>query len=151
EFARDMLASDGICGEPLWPYVNTAVTPVSGKTATDPSARATAAAQQGKVSASTHAKNPAGAAALLYQLLQSGRPVAICLPVFQDPATGVYNWTTNVGWAYGRVLNPPPGSVANAGHCVCVTGFVPDQNEPNGGYFIVRNSWDTAWGRLAPA
>jgi hypothetical protein len=80
--------------------------------------------------------------------------VAVSLPVFVDPMTaanGPNNWTTPIGWLYGRVLNPPPRSIVVGGHCVCVTGFAPDQNEPNGGHFIIRNSWATAWGSQAPA
>ena len=34
---------------------------------------------------------------------------------------------------------------------MCVTGFEPDNLEPTGGYFIVRNSWGTSWASGAPA
>jgi Papain family cysteine protease len=147
-FARDMLQSDGICRENLWPYTTTVINPVSGP---GPSANARADAANHKLTAGTYISKPSGAAVLVLQLLQHGRPVAISLPVFSDPTVpnGPINWATSVGWAYGRVLNPPPKSVVTGGHCVCVTGFVPDPAEPNGGYFIVRNSWDTQWATLA--
>ncbi|GAB2176675.1 hypothetical protein DLREEDagr8_22330 [Dongia sp. agr-C8] len=150
EYARDMLAQDGICTEPLCPYVGTPVVPVSGAI---PSAAAKADAAARKITATTWAQTPANAASGLLQLLQRGRPVGICLPVFGDPSTpnGPTNWTTNVGWAYGRVLNPPPTAQVVGGHCVCVTGFAPDPNEPFGGYFIIRNSWSIAWANRAPA
>ena len=49
----------------------------------------------------------------------------------------------------GRVLDPPPGSIANDGHAVCVTGFAPDPGEPAGGYFVIRNSRVTPDGACA--
>jgi hypothetical protein len=66
-------------------------------------------------------------------------------------AAGPSNWTTAVGLSYGRVLNPPARSVVSGGHCVCVTGFVPDPTEEVGGHFIIRNSWGTIWGASLPA
>jgi hypothetical protein len=106
-----------------------------------------------KITAATYQRRPSGAAALVLQLLGAGRPVAVSLPVFRDPAvpSGPINWATPVAWAYGRILNPPARSVVAGGHCVCVTGFVPDASEPNGGYFILRNSWGADWANLAPA
>lgn len=79
--------------------------------------------------------------------------MAITLPVYRDPLRPPHetNWTTTVGWAYGRVLNPSTHASVIGGHCVCVTGFVPDQTEPNGGHFLIRNSWGTTWGAQAPS
>ncbi len=152
-FAGAALQSHGICHEARWPYVQTRVNPISGATAADPSAAAISDAAAHRMTPGTYNGSPTGAAATVLQLLAAGRPVAICLPVFGDPAVpnGPTNWSTNVGWAYGRVINPPPTSVVVGGHCVCVMGFAPDAAEPHGGYFIIRNSWDTAWGHLAPA
>lgn len=151
QFARDMLQQDGICHENLCSYVSQLIpsTPVSGAA---PSAAAKADAALHKMTAATYQRRPGGAAALVLQLLGKGRPVAVSLPVFKDPTipNGPINWATAVGWAYGRVLNPPVRSVVDGGHCVCITGFVPDINEPNGGYFILRNSWGTLWANLAP-
>ena len=56
-----------------------------------------------------------------------------------------------IRWAYGRVLNPPATSVVSDGHSVCVVGFQPDDTEPNGGFFIFRNSWDVSWAYAAPS
>jgi C1A family cysteine protease len=153
QFARDALANPGVCHEALWPYVTVPVTPISGATATDPSAAAVADATTHVFAPTAYMKTPVGTAAALLALLTAGRPVAICMPVFGDPAgpNGSNNWSTAVGWQYGRVLNPPPTSVVVGGHCVCVVGFVPDTTEPAGGYFIIRNSWDTSWGWAAPA
>jgi hypothetical protein len=150
QFSRDMLMSDGICHESFHPYVGTVVSPISGP---PPSTSAIADAASHKFTPTTYIRRPSGAAALVWQLLGHGRLVAISLPVFRDPAVpnGPINWATPVGWAYGRVLNPPIRSVVVGGHCVCVTGFVPDTLEPGGGYFIIRNSWGTQWANLAPA
>jgi len=150
QFARDMLQSDGICHANLCPYVGTSITPVSGP---NPSPAAIADAANHKFTPTTYIRRPSGAALLVQQLLTHGRPVALSLPVFKDPAVqnGPINWATPVGWAYGRILNPPTSSVVAGGHCICVTGFTPDNSEPNGGYFIIRNSWGTQWANLAPS
>jgi hypothetical protein len=78
--------------------------------------------------------------------------VVITVPVFQDPAFehGPNTWTTNVGWSYGVVIDPPPRSIVVGGHAVCVVGFDPDGSEELGGYFIVRNSWGVTWALNAP-
>ena len=94
---------------------------------------------------------PGGRAGLLYDLLAKG-PVAVTLPVSQDPLSPglATNWTSEVAQDFGFVLNPVPFSQISSGHAVCLTGFAPDPREPLGGYFIVRASWGTDWGRLLP-
>jgi hypothetical protein len=84
-------------------------------------------------------------------LLGKNRPVAVTLPVFKDPLGRTDNWNTRVARTYGRVINPPPTSLAVGGHAVCVTGFRPDAAEPHGGYFVFRNSWGVSWASTAPA
>jgi hypothetical protein len=154
QFARDALASDGICGESDWRYVNALVNPVSGATAAAPTAQARTNASANRLTAGTYVRSPGGAAALALRLMQNNRrPLGISLPVFADPSnrSGPTNWTTAVGWSYGRVLNPPPTSIVVGGHCVCLTGFIPSPDEPAGGHFIIRNSWDVAWGSANPS
>ncbi|MBC7986667.1 MAG: C1 family peptidase [Sphingomonadaceae bacterium] len=153
EFARDALASHGVCLEDEWPYINSEVQPVSGQTTAEPTAAARASASGRRLHAGIYYRDPSSTAHLVRDALSDqGRPVAISLPVFQDPLTsrGPTNWTTAVGWLYGTVLNPPPTSVVVGGHCVCITGFVADPAESAGGYFIIRNSWGTDWGRDNP-
>lgn len=53
-----------------------------------------------------------------------------------------------IGLDHGVVLNPPPTATVVGGHAVCVTGFVPNPAEPNGGHFVIRNSWGSGWGTL---
>lgn len=149
EFARAALQSHGICAEADWRYVEVAVNPISGALPGRPGATALANAAGSRMLGAFHARSPGAAAATALSLLRDNlRPVAICLPVFVDPLTpdGATNWTTPVGWSYGTVINPPPTSKVKSGHCVCITGFVPDASEPQGGYFIIRNSWDRDWG-----
>jgi len=92
-------------------------------------------------------------AQMIVDVLRRGKVVVVSMPVFRDPLLpdGPTNWTTNVGWAYGRVLNPPPLSVVIGGHAVCVVGFVPDSEENGGGYFIFRNSWGAIWAGQTPS
>lgn len=153
DFARDALSNEGICLEHEWPYVNAVVAPVSGATASEPPAAARASALGRQTGHTLYERSPANAAEIVLDALRTEqRPVAICLPVLQDPLTpdGPTNWTTPVGWLYGTVINPPPTAVVVGGHCVCITGFVADAAEPAGGYFIIRNSWGTAWGSENP-
>lgn len=154
-FARDALAQAGICNEADWPYVTTFVpSNVSQGGNGNPTSAALAHAATNQPAARSYQEFTApgtGAAAVL-QELQNGRPVAVTLPVFSDdPTATINNWTTAVGWAYGRVLNPPATSTATAGHAVCIVGYEPDPDEPLGGYFVFRNSWDTTWATRAPS
>jgi hypothetical protein len=151
QFAEAMLHAYGICREATDPYVGPGpITPVSGA---PPSAQAVAEASHFVVNPATYIRSPGAAAAKIVTLLQNGRPVAASFPVFTDPTTptGPTNWTTPVAWSYGRVFDPPLQSVASAGHCVCITGFVPDATEPNGGYFTFRNSWSAVWSSASPS
>lgn len=151
QFAQAMLHTHGICREGTDPYVGPGpITPVSGA---PPSAPALAEALRFLVNPTTYNRSPGAAAAKTLSLLQNGRPVAASFPVFTDPTTpgGPTNWTTPVAWSYGRVFDPPLQAVVSAGHCVCITGFVPDSVEPSGGYFIFRNSWSPAWSSASPA
>ncbi len=155
QFARDALQSRGICTAQYWAYVARVVSPISGDTTNDPSgtAQADAAAHTFNFPPGLHIRRPSGAAAMVIQHLQNGRPVAISLPVYRDPVAppNENNWTTPVGWAYGRVFNPPQKASVIGGHCVCITGFLPDPSEPNGGHFVIRNSWGPQWGAQVPS
>lgn len=155
EFAFESLRSAGVCLEATWPYNPVLIpTNISHAGMGAPPPHAAAEASNLAVVASTQRYISAGAGnaqPLLKLLRDTGRPIAICLPVFSDPSfLQADNWTTNAGWLWGVVLDPPPTSVVIGGHCVCVTGFVPDASEPLGGYFVIRNSWSTEWGTQLP-
>lgn len=143
-FAGNALAVDGQCTEVLWPYQNAAVPPggVVGGPAPPGPACADAAT---RTTPSTH--QGGGTAAAIHASIAAGRPAAVSLPVFASASNPHrHNWNSAVGVSRGVVLNPPPTASVTGGHAVCVTGFVPNQTEPNGGYFVIRNSWGTAWG-----
>ncbi len=46
----------------------------------------------------------------------------------------------------GGIYRRSSGSY-EGGHCVTITGYVDNESVAGGGYFIVRNSWGTGWGR----
>ena len=85
-------------------------------------------------------------AARILGFLQMNRPVAMGVPLFQHPS-GLSNWTLPSAMSSGIVLCPQDANAPvlegprSDGHVVCVTGFLPDPNEPMGGWFVFRNSW----------
>lgn len=156
EYARDALVLTGICTEAAMPYSPVQVPDDPGHAKTRPPIAAAYDDAAGRLhAAAIHERigDQAGAVARTLRdlLAENRRPVAISLPVFADPLVSRHdNWNTRAGLLYGMVLDPPPGAVTAGGHAVCVTGFAPDAREPNGGYFVVRNSWSITWGqRLA--
>jgi hypothetical protein len=156
EFAQDALDQHGTCLTQLWQYNGHSLPGnISHGTANDPSSAAQADAPNWRVLAAQYARSigfGGNAAVVLNALQTSGRPVAISVPVFADPTLPAGdNWNTATALAYGRVLDPPPTSIAITGHAVCVTGYVPDSSEPCGGWFIFRNSWGSIWGTALPA
>jgi len=62
-------------------------------------------------------------------------PVVVAMEVTDDFA---YNYTGGV-YVYNGDLSGP-------NHAVCIVGWKDDAAITNGGYWIVRNSWGTAWG-----
>ncbi len=151
QYAQLALANIGICSEALWNY-NPVPMPgnVSQQAATDPSSAARADAVARRY-APTLYQTSGGAAAVLTALQSRQRPVGISVPVFVDSTQPQgNNWNTAVGVLYGRVIDPPPTSIVDGGHAVCITGFQPDPSEPLGGWFILRNSWGTSWGTSLP-
>jgi C1A family cysteine protease len=45
-----------------------------------------------------------------------------------------------------RIGNEPSAG----GHAVCLVGYQDASTVPGGGYFLVRNSWSTAWAYQSP-
>lgn len=149
KFAAQALARFGICDEILWPYSPTKAPTVSH----DPPPPGAIAAAATRIIPGGHAvayTATSGKAAKLLQKLRKHNGVAIALPVFESPLGTVHNWATRVAQTFGEVQNPLPGWVASGGHAVCCVGFSPDQDEPLGGHFIIRNSWGTSWGSGLP-
>lgn len=92
-----------------------------------------------------------GNAARLHAALMNG-PVAISVPVYGYPNKPANNWINQSAQLFGIIQNPiqKPPMVAVGGHAVALIGFATDATEPNGGYFLFRNSWGPDWARLAP-
>lgn len=87
---------------------------------------------------------------VILDLLALRSPVAVGLPVFRR-SDGRDNWTTPAALRHGLVPYPgtdaragpeePEGARIREGHAVCITGFRPDPEDPEGGWFTFRNSW----------
>jgi hypothetical protein len=136
--ASGELASKGQCLEPTWPYNPTAACNNHG------ALPAGASAEGAKHRLALTALNPQDVVAIK-TAVASGRPAGISIPVFnswyQSPATRLS----------GRITLPIGNEVDAGGHCMCVVGYQDDTAStvtptPGGGFFILRNSWDTTWG-----
>jgi hypothetical protein len=143
------LAAEGLCARQAFPFEGNPGLPWPPGSA-PPAAVLNSASNIKFTKLRYYNKPQAGSAALLRRCLDDG-PAAINLPVYQDKQFGngsVSNWTTNDGIMYGFVANPVKevmDNPADSGHIICVVGFVPDQDEPMGGHFIVKNSWGNRW------
>lgn len=155
--ADAILTTDGICDETLCGYELTTAGSLEGTAPT--SAAMTTAAQHRLVPALSWdivaTPNPQfRIAERLYEELAARRPVAIAVPQFMDPdgPPEMTNWWLPSVELTGVVQDPPAGWVQarGRGHAVCVVGFQRDDDEPTGGWFIIRNSVGTDWATGAP-
>jgi hypothetical protein len=137
--ASRALRTSGQCVEAIWAYNASAACNAHG---TPPHNAATDATQH---TISLSAVNPHDIVGIKSALAQ-GRPVGISVPVYnswyQSPTTD----------RTGRITMPFPGEQDVGGHCMCIVGYQDDTastitETPGGGYFILRNSWSTHWGR----
>jgi len=160
-YAKEVLATTGICTSDLCPYIAQlpAGTPLEGE---KPSRAAELEAARNRVTDSCYldlrptgrTPRPPGVARLVYELLARGRPVAIALPKFPlTPGSSLTNWDNSISLTSGEVKDPVPASVTRKdphetdtpGHAVCIVGFHPDGNEAMGGWFVFRNSIGVDW------
>jgi hypothetical protein len=73
--------------------------------------------------------------------IAAGRSVLIGLAVQE-------HWTSTwQAWILGRIRPPLPGELSRSGHAMLAVGYRDDPRVPGNGYFIVRNSWGTTWGK----
>jgi len=137
--AARALKTSGQCLETIWPYNAAAACNAHG---TVPPNAAPDAAHR-KISLT--ALNPHDIIGIKTALAES-RPVGISIPVYnswyQSPTTD----------RTGRITMPFPGENDVGGHCMCIVGYQDDTSAtltetPGGGFFILRNSWSTHWGR----
>lgn len=136
--AVGVLASLGECLESVWDY--DPYPPCTGNGVQPAAARGDAAAR--RCAALILAKNDVqGAKAQL----ASGIGVGLSIPVYNswyDPGSA----TRRSGHITLRVNGEP----SVGGHAVCLVGYQDNDVYPGGGYFILRNSWDVAWGSACP-
>jgi hypothetical protein len=150
--AAEVLRSEGICPRPAWPDTVPPNARPGGAEVQQATVGRRAATDYWDLDP-THFIRPDAVARVILDLLQQGRPVAVTLPEFRDPAAppGVTNWRNPYAYPTGIVGDRPPGWViAPSGHAVCILGFVRDLTELQGGWFIFRNSWGVEWGGSAP-
>lgn len=50
----------------------------------------------------------------------------------------------------GRITMRVGSEPQAGGHAMCAIGYQDDSTAPGGGFFILRNSWGTAWASLSP-
>ncbi len=139
--AAQILQDDGQCGENLWPYNPNGHCNDFGRPATKPNPDKEAA----KHKLNMAPVNPHDIIAIK-TAVAAGRPVGVSIPVYtswyQSPTTD----------RTGRITMPIGTEAAIDGHCMCVVGYQDDGPStvtptPGGGFFILRNSWTTQWGR----
>jgi hypothetical protein len=138
--AIQQLRDVGICTEQTWPYQGEPVDNANPGHGPAP-ALALDEARLRRISGFTQlpASGSAGVGQIKAQLAQ-GKPVMIGMPIYE-------HWTGSTqATLLGRLRAPLPGERKAGGHAMCVVGYRDDDGAPGGGYFIVRNSWGTAWG-----
>jgi C1A family cysteine protease len=68
------------------------------------------------------------------------RPIAFSVPVYNS-------WLKSMAVQLsGQITMPLPGEKVTGGHAMVMVGYQLDDSVPGGGFFIIRNSWGTAWG-----
>ncbi|NNJ10155.1 C1 family peptidase [Chloroflexales bacterium ZM16-3] len=138
--AIQLLRDEGICTEPTWPYHPDPDSSQPGGPTPPPPAYDEAKRRRITGFTQLPAKGTAGVAQIQAQLAQ-GKPVMIGMPIYE-------HWTGSTqGTLLGRLRFPLPGERQSGGHAMCVVGYRTDDTAPGGGYFIVRNSWGTEWGK----
>ena len=138
--AMPLTEEDGSCLESVWPY-NQAPIPGNEGQGPPPAGAEQDAANHRLVGPS---QLPNRDPAAMRATLDSGRPLAISVPVYN-------NWYSNpAANALGLIPMPLPNSVRKGGHALCVMGYGWDVDFAGGGYLIVRNSWGTVWAPQSP-
>jgi C1A family cysteine protease len=133
------LQADGVPAEAVWPYNRFPVAGNEGQDPPPPDAMSAAAANK---ILSHQQLNPKNVDALR-QALVDGNPISFGVPVYT-------HWFAEPTHSTGDVRLPLPGEKLEGGHAMCMVGYQTDETVPGGGYFLVRNSWGTNWGRQNP-
>jgi len=132
--AMNCLQSDGQPTENVLPYIST---PVAGNEGQDPPpANAVEKAKEYRITSTQ--KLPARSVQSLRQCLADNTPIAFAVPVYTF-------WFTEPVRSTGDIRMPLPADKVEGGHAMCMVGYEDDPSVPGGGYFMIRNSWDTTW------
>ena len=132
----ERLQNDGVCIEELWPYNPN---PISGNQGQGPPpAGAEEAAKRYTIGDGP--KLQAQWVTSLREALAGGKPVAFGVPVYTY-------WLIEPTRSSGDVRMPLSSDHKEGGHAMCMVGYEDDPDVPGGGFFLVRNSWGTRWGR----
>lgn len=137
--AGQCLAQTGECLETFWPYNSTQIDGDEGQGPPPEGAAEDASTRRanGGERTSTSVDD-------LKSALDQAHPVAISVPVYD-------NWYSNPSThLYGFIPLPLPFSELKGGHAMAAVGYGSDPDFAGGGYFILRNSWGTAWAALSP-
>ena len=154
-YAKAVLEKYGICREAVCRSGLEPDLPLEGR---EPSCEANKEAEKNRITSDTdyldsrEATQREGIAKRIYDLLSTGRPVAIALPEFpKNPGSTATNWNNPTSWGSGIVADPSPdlvlrepGNPVGPGHAVCIVGFQRDHG-PAGGWFLFRNSLGGGW------
>ncbi|MBN1373143.1 MAG: C1 family peptidase [Anaerolineaceae bacterium] len=129
-----LLKSDGICPEPVWPYVPTPIPGNIGQDPPPPDARNKALPYR----ITDTQKITATWVDSIREVLAENRPVAFAVPVYTY-------WFSEPARSTGDIRLPLPTDPKEGGHAMCMVGYEVDATAPGGGVFLVRNSWGTGW------
>lgn len=137
--AMAVLEDFGICAEAIWPYNPNKI-----------------AGNEGQGPPPADAQEKAGAYRIakgqiveprwvdeLKEVLADGKPVAFAVPVYAY-------WLSEPIRSTGAIRMPLSTDKSLGGHAMCMVGYQDDESVPGGGYFLVRNSWDTVWAKESP-
>jgi C1A family cysteine protease len=70
-----------------------------------------------------------------------GRPISFSVPVYNS-------WLKSKAVELsGQITMPLPGEDDVGGHAMVIVGYQDDKSVPGGGFFILKNSWGTSWGK----
>ncbi len=135
--AVTVLQARGQCREPLWPYN---INPPCNNHGALP---AVARPDGLRYRIATLAVPPRNVIAYKTHL-SAQRPVTLSIPVYNS-------WYQSAETRRSGRITMRIGNESRAGgHAVCLVGYQDSPSSPGGGYFIVRNSWNTTWAYQSP-
>ncbi|MBM4430047.1 MAG: C1 family peptidase [Chloroflexi bacterium] len=136
----------GVCPEADWPYNPTPVPgdEEQGVPPTEVQEKARAYRIQRSVPLLSHD---------VYSLkahLAGGYPIAFTVPTFNYWTAIMVDRTGAIRLPMSTEGTRNPIVWLESAHALCLAGYEDDPSAPGGGYFIVRNSWGSDWGRQCP-